>query len=219
MVDTILLIFIGLFILFGFFRGVVSQLAAIAGFIAAYYFSKPASVFLDEPVSKNLGSTQVYGKPFSILIAGFLIYLACRVLGFIFEKVFINRDESLKSINRVGGAFFGGIKGCCILLIVFFLLKLVPEDVLKARAPKLAQSEIYQFIQEHPFLDEKYLETLREPLPQPIATPPKEEVKPSVILNEKAGKVVKKAESKISNESLTKELEKHTETKKPMKKK
>ena len=68
-IDLILVGFIVLIAILGFIRGVVSQAMSVVGLIAAYMFSAQLSEFFVDRIAQELGSSQSYARPFSILWA------------------------------------------------------------------------------------------------------------------------------------------------------
>lgn len=102
----------------------------------------------------------------------------------------------------------GAIKGCLILMIGFYILRLVPQEKLEAHAPKIPQSRMYQFLAKNQFLDTKYIDTLVEPVTKPAQeliefktpAPVKEAVKS--VTHPKNKKVIEKTEAKMNNEEL-----------------
>lgn len=220
-IDLILVGFIVLIAILGFIRGVVSQAMSVVGLIAAYVFSAQLSEFAVDRIAQEMGSTQSYARPFAILWAAILIYIGCRLVGFGIEKLLVNQSDSLKALNRIGGGFLGAIKGCLILMIGFYILRLVPQEKLEAHAPKIPQSRMYQFLAKNQFLDTKYIDTLVEPVTKPAQeliesktqAPVKEPVKS--VTHPKSKKVVEKTESKMNNEELNKVLMKHVPAKQP----
>ncbi len=222
-IDSALLIFIGLLAIFGFIRGVVSQAMGIAGLVAAYFFAAPLSVHIVGKIAQGMGSTEAYAKPFAVLWSAVLIYIGCRLVGFAIEKIFVNQSGSLKGLNRIGGGFLGAIKGCMILMIAFYILRLVPKETLEAHAPKIPQSKMYQYFANTQLFNPKYIETLAEP----IKTQADEILRPKLqtpdelvqsIMNAKNKKAVEKTESKMNNEELNKVLMKHEPKKQTVKK-
>lgn len=210
-IDIILLVFVGLLAILGFIRGIVSQAMAIAGLIAAYFFAAPLSVHINPKMAAALGSTEAYAKPFAVLWAAVIIYIGCRLLGFVFEKIFISNSTALKSMNRIGGGFLGAVKACMILMLAFYILKLVPQDALEAHAPKVAQSKVYQFFTKNELMDPKYIQTLTEPMAKPaqelMQSAPVSEWKSAT--DPKNKKTIEKTESNMNNEELTKVLQKN----------
>lgn len=210
-IDIILIVFVGLLAILGFIRGVVSQAMALVGLVVAYFFAAPLSVHVVAKTASALGSSEAYARPFAVLWAAVMIYIGFRLLGFLFEKIFIDQSTSLKTINRIGGGFLGAVKGCIILMIAFYILKLVPQDALEAHAPKVAQSKMYQFFSKNEFMDPKYIQTLTEPM-----TKPAQELMQSAPVSEwksttdpKSKKTIEKTESNMNNEELTKVLQKN----------
>jgi len=139
-IDLILIGFIVLIAILGFIRGVISQAMSVVGLIAAYMFSGRLSEFAVDRIAQEMGSSQSYARPFAILWAAILIYIGCRLIGFGIEKLLVNQSDSLKALNRVGGGFLGAIKGCLILMIGFYILRLVPQEKLEAHAPKFRKA-------------------------------------------------------------------------------
>jgi membrane protein required for colicin V production len=208
-VDIILLVFIGLLAIFGFIRGVVSQAMSVAGLIAAYFFSAQLSEHIVARIAQAMGSSESYARPFAVLWAAVMIYIACRLIGFGIEKIFINQSDSLKSLNRIGGGFLGAIKGCLILFIAFYILRLVPQETLEAHAPKISESKMYQFFAHNQLFDPKYIETLAEPVTKSAQDLMKKtplgsltETPPISVTEPKNKKSLEKTEAKMNDEEL-----------------
>lgn len=227
-IDIILIVFIGLVAIFGFIRGVVSQAMSIVGLVTAYFFSAPLSAHFVKHIASGMGSTESYARPFAVMSAAILIYVACRLLGFAFEKIFISQSDSLKGLNRIGGGFLGAIKGCILLFIAFYILRLVPQDTLEAHAPKVVHSKMYQFFAHNQLFDQKYIDTLAEPVyksanqltkPQETQVPQTTDDLIKSITDAKSKKTIEKTESKMNNEELNKILTKQAPKKAVAKKK
>jgi uncharacterized membrane protein required for colicin V production len=223
-IDLILVGFVALIAILGFIRGVVSQAMSIFGLIAAYFFSTQLSNFFVDRIAHEFGSSQNYARPFSVLWAAILIYIVCRLIGFAVEKILINQSGSLKTLNRVGGGLLGAVKGCLILIIGFYILRLVPKEKLETHAPRIPQSRMYQFFAKNELLDTKYIDTLVEPVAKPVEEMihSKTEKLPGQtaksVTHPKSKKIVEKTESKMNNEELDKVLMKHvSDSKKPEK--
>ena len=168
MIDALAMGFIAVLAVFGIFRGLVSQLASVLGFIACYFYSSQISDVLNPKMKIWLGSDSQFSKPFSALIACFLIFLGFRLAGYLFEKTFINRLGFLKGGNHFLGGLLGACKGIIILFVVFYLLQLVPLKVLEKMAPNLTQSQVYQFFTTHNPMPQKYLESFKINASNPI---------------------------------------------------
>lgn len=223
-IDIILLAFIGTVAIFGFIRGVISQAMSIVGLVAAYFYSAELSKHMVARLASVMGSTEAYARPFAVLWAAILIYIACRLVGFGVERLLVDRSDSLKSMNRFGGALLGAIKGCLILLVAFYILRLVPQNQMEAHAPKLLQSKMYNFFAKNELFNPDYIDTLVEP----VTKSAQEMVKPKEVPAEtpaiksvtepKSKKTVEKTESKMNQAELDKVLQKHAPAK-PAKKK
>lgn len=212
-IDFALLSFVALLAIFGFIRGVISQAMSIAGLVAAYFFSVQLSEHVVAKIAEAMGSTQAYARPFAVLWAAILIYIGCRLVGFAIEKVFVNQSDSLKSLNRVGGGFLGAIKGCLVLLIAFYILRLVPQDTLEARAPKIQQSKMYQFFAHNQLFNQEYIDTLAAPVTKSaqdiIQSKEVQQNLPKSVTLPKNKKTIEKTENKMNQEELNKILQQH----------
>lgn len=204
-IDAILLGFVGLIAIFGFIRGMVSQAMAIVGLVVAYFFSGELSVHMVDQMAHALGSSQAYAKPFAVLWSAVLIYIGCRLIGFALEKILVDHSGSLKFLNRLGGGVLGAIKGCLILMMAFYILKLVPPKQLEVHAPKIVQSQLYQFLSHNSLMNPEYIETLVDP----ITKPAQEFLQPKSVTDPKDQKNLEKNESKMNNDALNNVLQKH----------
>ena len=144
MIDYIVLILIGLAAAFGLIRGIVSQVMALLGIVAAYFLAPGWGRTLGGAVQEQLGSSRFMADKASILLVGILIYLICRLAGYGFEKTVLNRVKEAKKLNRLGGAGLGAVKAIAFISIIFFFLALVPRQKVQATVPKLLKSKTYQ---------------------------------------------------------------------------
>ncbi|MCC7460311.1 MAG: CvpA family protein [Proteobacteria bacterium] len=222
-IDIILVAFICLIAIFGFIRGVISQAMSIIGLAVAYFYSADLSVYMVAKFASVMGSSQAYARPFAVLWAAILIYIACRLVGFGIERLLIDRSDSLKSMNRFGGALLGAVKGCLILLLAFYILRLVPQKQMEAHAPKVLQSKLYTFFAKNELFNPDYIDTLVEPVAKSAQemVKPKEESAvetpaPKSVTESKSKKTVEKTESKMNQAELDKVLQKHAPTKQPV---
>lgn len=220
MIDYSALVIIALFAFFGFLRGVISQIMAIVGFAGVFLFAKPFSEKLDVHVVEFLGSPKPYAKTIALLWAAFIIYVGCRLFGYFIEKIFIKQSTPLKSINRIGGGFLGAIKGLCIVIVVFYLLYLIPREILDKSAPKVRQSRIYQLMATHPVFERSYLESLMSPISRTTQDQIQSLMKTEDPAFFKQMQNAQKAESKMNEKELLDELNSHLEApaKQPKKK-
>lgn len=127
-VDIILLIFLGGFVLFGFWFGIIHTLGALIGtilgaYIASHYFSSVA-IFIGDKIGGNLPVLKIilFILIFTVVnrLVGLLFYLA--------EKVFnvLSIIPFLKTINRLAGAVLGFIEGALVIGLILHVAGTVP---------------------------------------------------------------------------------------------
>lgn len=144
MIDTTVLLFIAVLTVFGLIRGIISQLMSLIGLVTAYLFAVPCGRLATPAVQDLLGSTRFMAEKVSILLIGLSIYLVARLIGFLIEKLLINRVQEFKKLNRVGGALAGCAKGVAFVAVVFFFLALIPSSQLHAWMPNVLKSNTYK---------------------------------------------------------------------------
>lgn len=161
-IDLVALIAVALAAVYGLFRGIISQLMGIFGLIFALLFAGRLSPLMATWVKDQFGWSKFLSDKFSMFFMGVLIYVLFRIIG-VFLGRFIGTSKELKSMNRVGGAFLGGIKGLIIVVIAFLFLTLLPLNWIKSWIPKLPQSLFYKIASRHnPMLDSNSLERMRK---------------------------------------------------------
>ncbi len=162
MIDAVVLILIGLLAVFGLFRGVVSQIMALAGILLAYFIAPSWGPTIGGFVQDQLEISRFMAEKLSILVVGVAVYLSARLFGFGIEKMLVNRVREFKKLNRVGGGVLGGIKGVVLVSIVFCFLALVPRHLTKEWFPKLLASQTYKLAAEYnPMGNSRALDRLR----------------------------------------------------------
>lgn len=128
LVDVILIIMLGGFVLFGLWFGLIHTLGALLGtiagaYVAGHYFAGIAGVIAD----KIGGSLPILKVVCFILI----FTVVNRLVGFIFylvEKMFnvISIIPFLKTINRLAGAVLGLAEGVLVLGLILHVAGAVP---------------------------------------------------------------------------------------------
>lgn len=128
-VDIGIGIFIGMFCMLGFVKGVVRQFFGILAFILASAASVVVPHFVNLP---NIGSASpVRGYIILSILIWIPAFLILNSIGkFIAKRM---TKKGIKFGDRLWGLIFGGIKGLIILVLVIFLLDLFPvaPDILK----------------------------------------------------------------------------------------
>ncbi|HLG19809.1 MAG TPA: CvpA family protein [Bdellovibrionota bacterium] len=162
MVDYIVLALIFVSAVFGLIRGVVSQLMALVGLVAAYFLAPDWGRHLGGLVQEQLGCTRFMADRASIFLVGVGIYIACRLVGYGIEKLVVERVKEAKNLNRMGGAVLGAVKTMAMIAILFFFTALIPRDMVRTTVPKLLDSATYRLAAEYnPMGRQQVIERMR----------------------------------------------------------
>ena len=143
-VDGIVLGLIAFAAIYGAIRGIVSQLVGIAGLILALLFSSTLGAWVSPWLRSAFDLSKFMADKSAVFSCGLGIYVACRLVGMTFEKTLISKSRELRSMNRVGGALLGGLKGTLIVGLALCFLSIVPKDWLGSWFPKLPKSQSYR---------------------------------------------------------------------------
>lgn len=145
--DIILLVIIGFFLVRGIFRGLIVELGAVAGVIGGYFLADKY-VYLLEPHVRNLLGTHQWTS----IVAFLAIFLGVMVLATLAAKILSNFLSPLAPwLNSLLGGAVGFLKGCLVALVVIFLFqRFMPQADFLARsslAPQLR--EMTSFMLKH----------------------------------------------------------------------
>lgn len=149
MIDIVVVGILLFFAISGFLKGIVSQLATIAGIILAFILANPLAPIVTKISSGLLGTSEEASRLIAPMIAGITIYFGIVILGKVFEKQLVDRVTGLKSMNRIGGAVLSFLKGIVVLMVLLFFLHFIPASLVDAWAPKLFKSKTYQLSLQH----------------------------------------------------------------------
>jgi len=162
MIDGIVLGLILLSAIFGLLRGIVSQIMALIGLVAAYFLAAPWSYRVAAVVQTGLGCSRFMAEKASIFLVGVVIYIAFRLAGFGMEKLIVNRVRELWKLNRLGGAVLGAVKSTALIAVVFCFLALVPPSIMGSWFPKLFESRTYRLAARlNPMANQGWLDQMR----------------------------------------------------------
>lgn len=161
-IDVALLVFVAIAIVYGLIRGVISQLMGVLGIIVALIWADDLGVLFSPLLKTLLGLSKFLADKFATFLSGLAIYLIFKIAGFFIHRA-IGKNKDLKSINRLGGAVLGGVKGVLLIIVFFLFLTLVPESWVKSWLPKLPQSFTYRMAAKYnPMFDAQSLEKMRK---------------------------------------------------------
>ncbi len=120
-IDIVILAVIGLFVVLGAIRGIIREIADLAGLltgaILALKFSLPVGAALP-PDSWPL-MVRVPIAAILIMVVGIVVV---KIIAYLIRKIFVH--GALKTIDRIWGALFGLVKGL-ILVIIFIVLVVI----------------------------------------------------------------------------------------------
>ena len=134
LIDIILLVVVGAFVLFGFFFGLVHTLGSLIGSIVGIFLTTR----LIDPAFERFGFFFGGGNFGRIILFIILFFLITRLVGLVFWLLGIVWDllsfiPFAKSLDKIFGAFFGLIEGIIIVgVVVFYATQVLPEDTLLA---------------------------------------------------------------------------------------
>lgn len=135
--DIIIVVFILIFCMLGFAKGVIRQFFGILAFILSSAASIIAPRFVKLPAMEGVSPVSGY----TILSA--LIWVPAFLIFNSLGKFIANRmsKKGIKFSDRIWGLVFGGIKGMIIVILVIFLIDLLPGDT-KQSLPLINESKI-----------------------------------------------------------------------------
>lgn len=118
-------IFISIFCILGFAKGVIRQFFSILAFILA----SAASLIIPHIVSLPVieGASPIWGY----IILSILIWVPSFLIINSIGKFFSRRmtKKGIKFGDRLWGLVFGGIKGLIIVILIIFLLDILPDEL------------------------------------------------------------------------------------------
>ena len=127
LLDILLALPLAYLIFMGWKKGVVRELATLAGVILGWW----AAVHLSQQVAPLLG---LDGES-AVLIAFIITFLIALVLAYLIGRIVegLMKAVKLSVLNRLGGALLGAVKALCILGVLLSFLVMIDsrEQILK----------------------------------------------------------------------------------------
>ncbi|MGI6343489.1 MAG: CvpA family protein [Bacillota bacterium] len=141
-VDWLLLAIFAVFLVRGWASGLIKQLVSLARFVVGLYLANKLAPHVGAWLNNTFGLVESIGEfllpifgsdelaPAVLAVISFLICWA--VVSIFFELVShllsgVARLPVISTLNRLGGAALGALKGLLVVIIVTHLLMLVPE--------------------------------------------------------------------------------------------
>ncbi len=145
--DIILLVIIGFFLVRGIFRGLIVEAGAIAGLIGGYFLANKYVYMLEPHVRSILGNHQ-----WTSIVAFLAIFLGVMVLATLAARILSNFLSPFAPwLNSLLGGAVGFIKGCLLALVVIFLFqRFMPQASFLANSSLAPQiRELTAYMLEH----------------------------------------------------------------------
>jgi len=128
-IDVAVLAIVALFTAFGAKRGLFSQAWSLASLVVAFIIAGP--VF--QQVALRLGSSRddsILGEMVLKLITGVVLYILLLGVGYLIERIVVNRFTIVVATNRIMGGLLGMVKGAGgAIVALWILLFAVPAAV------------------------------------------------------------------------------------------
>lgn len=145
LVDVLLILVVGLFVLFGLFFGLIHTLGSLVGTI----FGIVVTTRLIEPAFEHFGFIFGGGGVAKVILFLIIFLVISRLVGLLFwivERVFgiLSMVPFAKTINRLLGAVFGFVEGVIVVgVVLFFAMQYLPDDAVRAA---LEQSAVATYL-------------------------------------------------------------------------
>lgn len=145
LVDALLVVIVGMFVLFGLFFGLVHTLGSLVGTVLGIV----VSTRLIDGAFDRFGFLLGGGGAAKVILFVILFLLVSRVIGLLFwiaEKILgvFAMIPFARSINRLLGGLFGFVEGVIVVgVVLFFAIQYLPDQAVKAA---LEQSSVADFL-------------------------------------------------------------------------
>lgn len=137
-VDIGIAIGIGVFVVSGFYEGLIKKIFGLIVLIVAFY----AALHTHQIISEWLEVRFSWPALFATILAFLSVFLFVLISGNVLYRVVGKKNELYQSWDRLGGGVFGFLEGAIIVSLVLHLLSLVDfpsEDVIE-------RSVLYSFV-------------------------------------------------------------------------
>ena len=130
-----------IFVLLGAFRGLIRQVFGVAGFVGGLVLARMFSAPLAEQVGPSLGLSKVAGTA----VVSLAIFIAVEIVSSMIGNFLHNHLGAITgTVNRLGGAGVGLVKGLLVVWAVASLAALLHEHLPQAedKVPGLASLDL-----------------------------------------------------------------------------
>ncbi len=119
-IDLILILIILLFAIQGFRKGLIYEVASLAGLILGIYASFHFANYLEGYLTDYLNVPEKYSTITAFILIFFLVVIVLHLVGKIIENII--DLVALGFINKLAGSVFGLAKGIVLLSLAFLIL-------------------------------------------------------------------------------------------------
>lgn len=149
LLDIIMLVVLGLAAVWGFYKGVVKQIGAIAAIIIAIIACRtlgaPATEFIFPSVAADYSPIQYFGaRMFVYALVYFVAYYAVIVITHLLQMVL--NIVLLGPVDKIAGALFNMLKFCIVLSFILNAFQFFDPSRDLAEASHIAGGELVSFI-------------------------------------------------------------------------
>lgn len=178
--DILIILIIFSFAIHGFIKGLIHELASLAGLILGIYISFQFSGSLEGYLSEYLRIPEEY----SYMVTFFLIFLIVVIIIHLIGKLAENLIDlvALGFLNKLAGSVFGMLKAALILSLTFLVLEHFDKEIISDE--KKEESFLYKPIAGiAPMLWEGFEKYGKDKLPDDYKPPKKDTVQLYFIKN------------------------------------
>ncbi|HMQ10274.1 MAG TPA: CvpA family protein [Oligoflexia bacterium] len=194
--DALCLTILGLFAVYGFFKGFFTQVMSLLALLLAYIGAPWFAPGVEHFIAGFIKLPEMIASRAAWIIAGLGIFLALQLLSKLIHNHVINSLAITKYTNRFLGFFVGIAKGLCIVYLLYILISWHPEA-----KSIYANTQIMTWIEYSPLKNNFAKPSLSENQ--------KKSIEEKIAKNKKTveKKVTEHVQSELANQSLDKLLE------------
>ncbi len=139
--DIFILIPIAIGFIFGLFKGFVKEFTSLAAIFLGIYFSKALSPWLSKILIKSWDFSAKIAQPLAYLFVFIAVVILLLMLARTLDKVF--ESMSLGGLNKLLGAFLGGLKYALILSVLLNVFEVIDSKFNFVEPQTKSESLVY----------------------------------------------------------------------------
>jgi membrane protein required for colicin V production len=180
--DILLVLIIIFSAIHGFFKGLIHEMASLAGLILGIYASFQFSGQLEVYLTKYISLSEKYSYITSFILIFIVVVITTHLIGKLIEKMI--GLVALGLLNKLAGCVFGILKAIVLLSIAMLIINHFDKELISKE--KKEESFFYKPIERvAPFLWDGFEKYGRDKLPETTKLPNKDTVQINFIRNNK----------------------------------